>query len=227
MRKFENIVELGRAALGIDIGASTVETIASGVRKLPGQNRVKLVRKTDNLLRSYSRRAERDRIAGAKLLVALLPESLETIKRFLEKTDDRWWYELHFSLFCFLDSAQSRSARISESVYRKVKDYISSASSNTAQAAWMAGDLLGDHWAGSHVGADLGELALTAQYVAGREAALHGIEHRFRHAGKAERVKLTKILGQLAEEDRSGAVRISARLVMRMVGLAGERTAHA
>jgi hypothetical protein len=89
----------------------------------------------------------------------------------------------------------------------------------------MAGDLLGDHWSGKHVGADLAELALTAPYAAGREAALHGIEHRFQHADETERGKLAETVNQVALKDRSHKVRISACLVMRMAGIARERTA--
>ena len=53
------------------------------------------------------------RVAAAKVLVALLPESLAALRRWLAKPGTKAVCEIHFSLFCFLDEVQNSPRLVS------------------------------------------------------------------------------------------------------------------
>lgn len=216
MSRFGKVATGSSRALGIDVKVSSIEAISVASRTLTRRQRLRIVQQVESLLKGPCRKNTGERVAGAKVLVALLPESLQMIERSLQRTEDRWCYELHFSLFCFLGFAQTLSPSMCQKIYRVVQTYLETARRDTAMAAWMAGDLLGDHWSGHHILPDLARLALNAAFAAGRKGALHGIEHRLQHPGEPRKEKsaVLKTLFAISTSDRSPAVRRYASRLM-------------
>jgi hypothetical protein len=224
VNKHRTIVELCVTVLGMDVTTQFVEVIAHATTRLTASHRRELLCEILHMLGGASRRHLSERIAGAKVLAALMPESLESIRSILRTADDRWWYELHFTLFCFLDDVQSLPGSFHGSVYQIVKDYIRTARTRTAKAAWMAGDLLGGHWSCEALADDLSELVSTAQHVVGKESAIHGLEQLVDRVGEHERATIIEALEQIALTDKSEKFRISAvRDLGQVAGRVGQR----
>lgn len=155
----------------------------------------------------------RDRIAYARTVVALLPDSLECLRAWLGRMDDTLDFEVHFTLFCYLDGCQEmpRANSLRPEVLRLVHDYLASVRVGTARAAWMAGDLLGDHWRADESLPVLLDLLESARYAAGREAALSGLETALRNgiSGDVSR-QAEETLRRVASHDRSPRLRRAA-----------------
>jgi hypothetical protein len=90
MKPAGSIVDFATATLGLDPVTTNTERIALVTERLTRSGRLKLLATVNSLLRAESCRNKRDRIAAAKLLVALLPESLGTINQFLNTRENRW-----------------------------------------------------------------------------------------------------------------------------------------
>jgi len=88
------------------------------------------------------------RITAVRVIVALLPMSLGTIVELLNRRLNRYDYETHFTLFCYLDWVQEMpdSSSLAKAVLSLVEDYLMTVPRRTARAAWMAADMLGSHW---------------------------------------------------------------------------------
>lgn len=100
--------------------------------------------------RRTSLREEADRVRFARVVVGLIPATLGLIKELLNHRRTELDYEIHFTLFCYLDDVLSIKALsgFSPVLLRSVVDYLRAADSGKARAAWMATDLLSDHWSG-------------------------------------------------------------------------------
>lgn len=159
---------------------------------------------------------EDSRVAIARSLVALLPASLGTIAEVLKSRGDAGAYELHFSLFCFLSDHPQVQAdqRLRHQLLHHIERYLESVRAATGEAAWMAGDLLGDHWPLEEALPVLLSLARSARYVAGREGALHGLAHALARATKQGQWEIMAGLKAVAAGDRSEAVRSYATQIM-------------
>ncbi|MGH7392722.1 MAG: hypothetical protein ACREM3_25170 [Candidatus Rokuibacteriota bacterium] len=155
------------------------------------------------------RRVERFRVGAVKVLVALLPSSLQTIHQWLHRRGRDDVYEVHFTLFCFLDRVVevSESKALRRRVLSELRWYLGSIKSEAAQAAWMAGDLLGDHWNVDEALPVLVWAANHAQHDAGRRGAVHGIAHMMNRVSGAKHRALTELLDKVARSDPSGRMR--------------------
>ena len=139
---------------------------------------------------------EQVRVAMAKLCVALIPFSLEEIAQWLNMRSGRFVYEFHFSLFCYFDEIQNskRLQPYRARVLSLTEDYLLNIRTENAQAAWMAADLLGDHWKLSKSLPILIKVIRQGKHQAGRNAARHGlVQARDRVRGEARR-NIVKIL---------------------------------
>ncbi len=177
-----------------------------------------LARIEEHLIHPDIRTQERTRVALAKLLIAMVPDSWTTIRTLIiDRGRTGADAEVHFSLFCFLDDLPRLTAGrgLTSEAACLVGDYLLHAESNTARATWMAGDLLGDHW-------DLGEgvpilidVLANGRYAEGRLAALHGLEHAIGHADCSDALgeSIVRAIAQVASDDRSRRVRESAQRV--------------
>lgn len=149
------------------------------------------------------------RIGMVRLASALLPESTHLIERWLK---DKNASEVHFTLFCYLDWVSRQNQFSDQVILNMVREYLLAVSSNRGTAAWMAGDLLGDHWKSRSAVDTLIAVALGGRYVAGRQAALHGIRMRMESVpkGSPEWADLFQCLVRVQRQDRSGPIRSTA-----------------
>jgi hypothetical protein len=161
---------------------------------------------------------EVNRVACVKILISLLPLSMPTLERLLKKRKGKEAYEIHFTIFCFLDRVICLHVnnRTSSLILDAVSEYLHNVSSETASAAWMAGDLLGDHWKSKETFDILLSAAQNGRYVAGRLAAIYGLEQRIKGTTPNShlRKRALQILHEVSSSDRSCRVRVSACYVV-------------
>jgi len=174
------------------------------------------------------RALERTRVALAKLLIATVPDSWKIIRRLIaEPSGTKTGDEVRFSLFCFLDHVPylTGGRKLTSEAACLVGDYLRCAVSNRGHAAWMAGDLLGDHWDVAQSVPILIDILATGKYAAGRLAALHGLEHAKEKADCADTIResICRAIRQAARDDRSGRVRESAKRICRRVGACSQK----
>lgn len=122
-----------------------------------------------------------NRIAAVRVLVGGLPQTINVISRLVRDRSRPLSYEIHFTLFCYLDRLDlPADRRLRARVLQLVKEYLMTASSNRAHATWMAGDLLGDHWEAREAVVVLREVLTCSKHHAAREAAIHGLVYYVR-----------------------------------------------
>jgi len=187
------------------------------VRLRPAARRELLVLCDEALACPRLRTRDAVRVASAKVMVALLPDSLKTIESWLKKKEPRSVFEVHFSFFCYLDevSASSRSDSLRTSVLKLVEGYLRTTRSDAAQAAWMAGDLLGDHWDLSESLSVLLELAGGAQHAAGRTGGVHGLEEAFGRCKREDVCReIRNALERASKIDPCREVRLAAKIAL-------------
>jgi hypothetical protein len=117
------------------------------------------------------------RIGLVKIIIALLPESEEILIEILKRHNSNLDFEFHFSLFCFIDQIQELHIGhdYEQHISNIVEAYLCDVKKSTAQAAWMAGDLLGNHWNRQLSLPILLRISEKAKYTAGKKAALYGL----------------------------------------------------
>lgn len=161
-------------------------------------------------------RAENLRVALAKTTVALLPDSLDLMRQILANNRTGEFAELQFSLFVFLGDVNGLPGvgSVTETLLALVGGYLRTVKTAAAQAPWMAGDLLGDHWPLEESLPVLADAARFARYVPGRAGALHGLSHALARSDKRAQWRIVEVLQNVARSDRSQHVRASALHVL-------------
>lgn len=215
--KFLSNRDLGTTVLGEDPIKAYVDKIASITHKFSREQQRKLLHKVKyNLLKSDLRRKTIDRIVGSKIIVALLPDSLDSIRELLTTRTDRWSYEVHFTLFCYLEDCQYLPVPKStkREVLKMIFDYLISARVRTARAAWMAGHLLGDHWEGREALSCLREAAVKGIYAEGRKGALTGLNYRLKSESGEETALILNTIQKVSVRDPSRKLRTLAGLIL-------------
>jgi hypothetical protein len=209
-----SIRELVLDSCSVDLATSHVPALAEALRRRPRVVRRRCLLDVDRLMGGKARWSKVDRIAAAMVLAALLPESLAVVKKWLARFDDRSCYELQFSLFCFLGDVQVLPVKptLRKAVLDAVADYLAVVKSETGQAAWMAGDLLGDHWVGREALSALVDVALNGRHAAGRRGALYGLKQRLERPG--ERKAVLDALRLVATRDRSAQLKRYASSIL-------------
>ena len=159
---------------------------------------------------------ERSRALLARLIAASTPESLDAIHIVLAGLPSGdLTSELQFSLFVALaDVPQALPAEVLSAIVSEVERYLLNTVTDTAEAAWMAGDLLGDHWSLEQSLPVLLRVARNAKHRVGREGAIHGLSHALVRATKRDQWSIMDALRQLATTDGDEAVRQYAESVM-------------
>lgn len=203
--------------VGLDPSREPVDRLEQRMAALPSSRRGKLIRLCDRVLQTETfRNKDSLRVCAAKVLVALLPESQATIHRWLQRTEGGRIREVHFSLFCFLDWT-ARLPR-AQAIARRVPDwterYLSEAKSGSSYAAWMAGEMLGEHWDPQEAVPVLVRIAQGGPFAAGRRGALHGLAHALGRSSKPLARHIMTCLEHVKEDDRSRSVREYAALIV-------------
>jgi len=197
------------ALLSLDPYRSEFADVSEKVRELASEEQARLLRLCETALRDPDVRSDEGlRVTVAKLLVALIPRSLTILTQSLDKKRGRAIYEVHFTLFCYLDEVQHQKylRPWRRDILRLVSRYLKGATSNKAMAAWMAGDLLGDHWTLSESLPLLIRIAKSARHVSGRRAAIHGLEQAFTKSRGGRRARIALVLRYPRGFDGGGAV---------------------
>lgn len=211
LRHLENV-------LGLNPYTASFPQIASRIKDSPEHERAALISLCEDVLGNRFKRSREDmRVSAVKLLVALFPATLDNITRWLERNSEGSLYEVHFSLFCFLDQVPGLSGAKSFAFHVPVLigNYLNQVRSETAHAAWMAGDLLGDHWDGETALPVLIEAAEKAKFVAGRLGAIHGLSHILTRLKSSKRAMVIRLLHKISRADKSRGVRSYAELVLK------------
>jgi hypothetical protein len=219
-----NVISHFRESISIDPYTSSFEDVADKILRLSQMNRRQLLSNCRKVLaRPALQRFEACRVVAAKILVSLVPESSITIKDLLQHNATKVDAEIHFSLFCFLDklSTLPSGSALQAELPLLLERYLINAKANHGSAAWMAGDLLGDHWPPRESVPILIKAAKEGRYVAGRVAAIHGIAHILeRLPDSSSTVKsLTRLVSEVRASDRSQTVRAYAENVLRFPAL--------
>lgn len=151
-------------------------------------------------------RDEKLRTGAVRLIVSLLPKTFPFLEKLLSDFSMPLWYEVHFTAFSSLDRGDLGKGD-QRQVLLLVERYLVNAKSEAGFAAWKAGDILGDEWYAPETVEILERLLSSARYVAGRNAALHGIQHAINEVTLSEKKRLLSLVRRVASEDPSAAVR--------------------
>lgn len=159
------------------------------------------------------------RIAAVRVIVALLPLSLGAIADLLNRRLNKHHYETHFTLFCYLDWAQEMpdASSLTQDVLRLVENYVMTVSRRTARAAWMAADMLGEHWNEQEAMPLLVKAAQGAKHSVGRQLSVLGLEEMLDRlpVESASHKSVRKTLREISLSDPSKYVREDAKTALR------------
>ncbi|HEY1499112.1 MAG TPA: hypothetical protein VGF88_06010 [Acidobacteriaceae bacterium] len=158
------------------------------------------------------------RDGAARTLVALYPEAESQIRRMLKDRKQRFWYEIHFTMFSALerdDFAEADQLDIEDILTQ----YIRGVERSSGFAAWKAADILGDEWRNERTVELLKGLVKSAIFPAGRMAALHGLAHALAATGGRSAL-IRNAMEDAARTDRSKIVREAASSYLRSGGCA-------
>lgn len=205
-----------RKTLSADSDVVTVSEIAQTAAALKPSARTELAAQCARAILREGARDGKLRVLLAKCLVALLPESYPVLRDLLNPRRRGAAPDAQFSVFCFLDAIGDldRGHHDRQRILDLLSHYLVNVNHDTAQAAWMAGDLLGDHWPAEESVPLLIHAAQHARFVAGREGAIHGISHALDRVPKRVQWQLVDCLKHIAGTDRSGRVRRYADAVL-------------
>ena len=201
-------------------GDPRVPSVADVVQLLSLQSQRKHAALLATVSRAFARPSlmENDdhRIASVKVGLALLPSTAPHVERALRRFRSKMDYELHFTLFCFLDEVPglSRGCEFSARIPGLVAEYLLHVPKETACAAWMAGDLLGDHWHLATGDGLLRRAAREARYRSGRAGAVHGLHMAASRGQGRRRDEIILLLREVAQRDSSSSVQASARVAL-------------
>lgn len=196
-----------------------IEVVADQLRNLRKNQQASLIESYDQILSdTSSSRNKITRVACVKILVTLLPFTLDLFEKYLKIRHGKQAYEIHFTIFCFLDELNVThfSSKSKQRVLEAISEYLNNVRSEAGNAAWMAGDLLGDHWESDQAVEILLAIVQKGRYVAGRLGALHGLEERLRHTiGRSSLAKtIIGALGKVSHCDKSLRVRLYASHIL-------------
>jgi len=220
--KTSQVLAQMEALLPFELDLEYFEKIAPEVQLLKQGDRSRLLSLCERAFNELDLRKDKPtRVAAAKVMVALVPDSTDAIRHWINTKSGEDIYEVHFSLFCFLDQVPDlpRAEEFSTEIPSLIEKYILEVKSETAYAAWMAGDLLGDHWNMEEALPILVKAAKEARFVAGRASAVHGLEHILQNLPKSDlrRKSVISLLREIAESDRSENVKAAAMVVLRFM----------
>lgn len=192
--------------------------ILANLRKLRRDEQTAMERHALGVLRDKRLKGnEALRNGAVRLLVALLPQTFQVLQELLADCSSPLWYEVHFTTFCALDRADL-PVKAQKRVLDLIEHYLMNAKSESGYAAWKAGDLLGEEWNAPETVQLLEKLLFSAKHVAGRKAALHGMEHAIKKAMPSEKEHLFSLVKKAASADQSPELRKTASLTLEGVG---------
>ena len=210
------IIAFLNAEVGEDILKADYANVIAAVNQLAVEQKVAILAVCVSALSGpQPSNNEAVRIAAVRGIVALLPTSLAAIADLLSRCQNKHHYEVHFTLFCYLDWAQEMpdAFSLTEDVLLLVENYLMTVPRKTARAAWMAGDMLGEHWNEQEAVPLLMKTAQGAKYSVGRLQSVFGLAHMLdRLPVESDTHKsILKALRKISSSDPSKDVRKNAK----------------
>ena len=208
------------AEVGADILKADYANVIAAVNQLAAEQKVAILAVCVSALSGpQPSNNEAVRITAVRGIVALLPTSLAAIADLLSRCQNKHHYEVHFTLFCYLDSAQEMpdASSLTKDVLLLVENYLMTVPRKTALAAWMAGDMLGDHWNAQQALPLLMKTAQGAKYSVGRVQSVLGLGRildRILVENDAHK-NILKMLRKISSSDPSKYVRENAKEMLR------------
>jgi len=102
--KRSSVLSQMEALLSVDLYLTDFEKIAPRVQRLNQSGRRRLLSLCERAFSELGlRKDEPTRLAAVKGIVALVPDSTDAIRHWINTKSGKDIYEVHFSLFCFLD----------------------------------------------------------------------------------------------------------------------------
>lgn len=220
-QRTETVMKIGlrgfvRRTTGVDPRLAPVDRLTRALRSISADSRRTLVGSLKYAVcRQPSEVSEDEWISQAKLLLALLPETTELVRGLLG-SQARRDAELQFSLFCFLEElTRIPTARsLTREVPGLVETFVAARRTDWGMAAWMAGDLIGDHWPKATARRRLERVLNRGKFAAGRRAAIHGLAHLWARERGGDRDRLAGVLRRAAKGDRDAVVRQAAQSIL-------------
>jgi hypothetical protein len=215
-------INLMKQLSGVDSYTIPVKTVIAKVRSISVKDRRRLISVSRRALlesKVECSQAEEIRVFATRVLVAGAPLSGTVIEEVLARRKSKRDFENLFSMFCVLEHLchMPQTQTLRKRVLAMVEDFLASVRSNTAHAAWMAGDLLGDHWPEKDAISILKRIAVEGRYAAGRDAAVSGLGTaiRRREIPAKDKGEFRLLLEQAAMTDRSKHVRLGAKIALK------------
>jgi hypothetical protein len=224
----DTVIARLRQHLLLDPYCGPIDQIVARVSRLGPSVRRGLLALCSRTLNSPRLRSNQAlRVSTVKVLIALLPSSRKIVESWVVKPLARGVCEVQFTLFCFLDDVQydPRLRQFAAQVPSMIGEYLMRADSDCGSAAWMAGDLLGDHWRPSASVPILLRVARESRHAVGRSAAVHGLGKCLSRVRARRQTQLQNCLEEIAKTDRSTSVKAAARVALLLEGRRTERGA--
>ena len=206
--------------IGADILGSEYSRVMTKINQLDVEQKESVLATCIPVLNGVqSRKNDAVRIVAVRVIVALLPLSLAAIADLLSRCQNKHHYEVHFTLFCYLDSAQEMpdASSLTKDVLLLVENYLMTVPRKTALAAWMAGDMLGEHWNEQEAAPLLMRTAQGAKYSVGRELSVLGLGDMLGRlpVGSAFHKDILKTVRKVSSSDPSRYVREDAKMLLK------------
>ena len=206
--------------IGADILGSEYSRVMTKINQLDVEQKESVLATCIPVLNGVqSRKNDAVRIVAVRVIVALLPTSLAAIADLLSRYQNKHHYEVHFTLFCYLDWAQEMpdASSLTKDVLLLVENYLMTVPRKTARAAWMAGNMLGEHWNEQETAPLLMRTAQGAKYSVGRELSVLGLGDMLNRlpVGSAFHKDILKTVRKISLSDPSKYVREDAKMLLK------------
>ena len=201
MKSYENLLKYFKNDLYLD----SIIKVYNEVKKI--KNKEEIVGICKEVLEEKALiQNKKERVVLIKVLISLYPYSIEIIRDLLNTKISKNDYEIHFTLFCYLNFINENHLEYKNELKNELINYLINVPQKTAYAAWMLGDMLGAHWDLTESVPILIIAASHAKYLAGRLGALHGLEHALKKSPPFENIILLS-LKNISRKDSSSEVR--------------------
>jgi hypothetical protein len=192
-----------------------IEALITYYKKFPENYRTGVTKKLEKLINYDETKEENVRIGIVKLLISLIPESFLLIKKALSLKRNKDDYELHFTIFCYLDDALiTNNNSMIEELTALLIDYLAKIKVRTARASWMAGHLLGDHWPAEKSLQALLKLATNAKSRISRESAIYGLRDLYQRVNRIHKSQIKSQIEKMGKNDRSKNIRSLSKVIL-------------
>ena len=210
--------------IGFDIRGKDLGEFWESIQRLSDNEILALLQAYENLDRKELGRDDDTgqlvRVCLIRLLVALFPRSLPLIESWLSQFKCPEDYEIHFTLFCYLNEVRHfGTASDCGEVLRIMENYLLSVPADTGHASFMAGDMLSDHWEASESLPILLRAAQKARFISGRSTGLGALDLQLEENKLSEHEKITvrRVLRSIGRKERNPGIRsVAARLLKAM-----------